>query len=491
MSSPRRARLRKTMTHPTTTTLGLSAGSGMVHCALVTVDDHDRTRVDSRVIDVDPTDRLDRAGRLNSGIDLMLDRAAAADLTVAAIGVAARGGTIPTGGAGSRRQVHVVDDPEAIGRALAQSGAVAAHPRVIVVDAGDSGTSVFVIDTGDGTATVPERTTALSGAAIDTALAERAAATMTDLGRRRRAELRSACRTAKEELAESDSTIVSVAGQRFTITASMVDDLVADGVTAVADVVAGIRAGDLALLHTPVVLVGGLATMTSVRAAFARVLAEEPVVPETPELVGAVGAALAARPGQGAPTALEFIGGRRHRDLLSVVPVAVMGAVLVAAMLTAVVVGVRVQGASVIGDDDTPSTSVTAPATATATVTQRATASSTSRPTSTRTAPTDDPVTTTSPVDDDAVDPPRTPRPWATTQLPTTEGRDVPTSTITPPSTTAPLESSVTDSPSLTPYPFTPIPGPTTAPESVNPDSSGVQGFSAQTRPTTETPPAP
>lgn len=487
------------MTHPTTTTLGLSAGSGMVHCALVTVDDHDRTRVDSRVIDIDPTDRLDRVGRLNSGIDLMLDRAAAADLAVAAIGVAARGGQIPTGGAGSRRQVHVVDDPAAVGRALAQSGAVAAHPRVIVVDAGDSGTSVFVIDTGDGTATTPERTTALSGVAIDTALAERAASTMTDLGRRRRAELRSACRTAKEELAESDSATVTVAGQRFTITAAMVDDLVADGVTAVTDVVAGVRAGDLSLLHTPVVLVGGLATMASVRSAFAHALGEEPLVPETPELVGAVGAALAARPGESAPTALEFIGGRRHRDLLSVVPVAVMGAVLVAALLTAVVVGVRVQGTSVIGDDDTPSTTSTVATTAAATsstVTRPAAASTAAPTTTARPVPTDDgrdvttTTTTTAAGDDYSGGSQRTPRPWATTQLPTTEAGNVPTSTITPPSTSAPLESTLESAP-LTPYPFTPIPGPTTAPQTVAPNESGVQGFSAQTQPTTQAPPAP
>ncbi|WP_299575465.1 hypothetical protein [uncultured Williamsia sp.] len=486
------------MTHPTTTTLGLSAGSGMVHCALVTVDDHDRIRVDSRVIDIDPTDRLDRAGRLNSGIALMLDRAAAADLSVGAIGVAARGGEIPTGGAGTRRQVHVIDDPEAVGRALAQSGAVAAHPRVIVVDAGDSGTSVFVIDTRDGTATTPERTTGLSGAAIDTALAERASATMTDLGRRRRAELRSACRTAKEELAEADTAIVTVAGQRFTVTAAMVEELVAGGVADVTDIVTGIRAGDPALIDSPVVLVGGLATMASVRAAFARALGEEPSVPDAPELVGAVGAALAARPGQGAPTALEFIGGRRHRDLLSVVPVAVIGAVLVAAMLTAVVVGVHVQGASVTGDGDTPASSTvvaTTTAATSSTTTRPAAAQTTGRTTTDRTTTTvtDEGeagvVTTTSTPDDYSGGSQRTPRPWATTVLPTSEGTNVPTSTITPPSTSAPLESSVESAP-LTPYPFTPIPGPTTAPESVDPDGVGVQGFSAQPQPTTGAPAA-
>ena len=486
------------MTHPTTTTLGLSAGSGMVHCALVTVDDHDRTSVDSRVIDIDPTDRLDRAGRLNSGIALMLDRAADADLSVSAIGVAARGGEIPTGGAGTRRQVHVVDDPEAVGRALAQSGAVAAHPRVIVADAGDSGTSVFVIDTVDGTATTPERSTALSGAAVDTALAERAAATMTDLGRRRRAELRSACRTAKEELAEAESTTVSVAGQHFAVTAAMVDELVADGVAAVADIITGVRAGDPGLIDTPVVLVGGLATMASVRAAFARALGEEPTVPGAPELVGAVGAALAARPGQGAPTALEFIGGRRHRDLLSVVPVAVMGAVLVAAMLTAVVVGVHVQGASVTGDSDAPASSTavaTTTATTPSTATRPAVASTTGRTTSERTTTADDgdtgAVTTTTIAGgaDFSGGSQRTPRPWATTQLPTTEGANVPTSTITPPSTSAPLDSPVESAP-LTPYPFTPIPGPTTAPESIDPNGAGVQGFSAQSQPTTQAPAA-
>jgi hypothetical protein len=487
------------MTQPTTT-LGLSAGSGMVHCALVTVDDHDRIRVDSRVIDIDPTDRLDRAGRLNSGVALMLDRAAAGDLSVTAIGVAAPGGRIPTGGTGTRRQVHVVDDPEAIGRALVQSGAVAAHPRVIVVDAGDSGTSVFAIDTADGAATTPERTAALSGTAIDTALAERATATMSDLGRRRRAELRSACRTAKEELVEAESATLTVGGQRFTITAALVDELVADGAVAVADVVAGVRAGDPTLADSPVVLVGGLATMVSVRSALTRALGEAPVVPEAPELVCAVGAAIAARPDQTSPATLEFIGGRRPRDLLSVVPVAVVGAILVAAMLTAVVVGVRVQGASVIGDNDTPSTT-TAVATTTASTssatTRSATAATSTRTTADRPAPTDDgslgtvATTTVSSGDDYTGGSLRTPRPWATTQLPTTEGADVPTSTITaPPSTSVPFEQTVTESPSLTPYPFTLIPGPTRAPQTVDPGAAGVQGSSARSEPTAEAPAA-
>ncbi|MGZ8179253.1 hypothetical protein ACXVUM_15095 [Williamsia sp. SKLECPSW1] len=489
------------MTNPSTT-LGLSAGSGMVHCALVTVDDHDRLGVDSRVIDIDTTDRLDRAGRLNSGVDLMLARAAAADLSVTAIGVAARGGDIPTGGAGARRQVHVVDDPDAIGRALAQSGAVAAHRRVIVVDGGDSGTSVFTIDTADGTATTPERTTALSGSAIDTVLASRAAETMTDLGRRRRAELRSACRTAKEELAETESSTVVVAGQRFTITAGMLAEIVADGVTAVAELVAGVRAGSPAGDEPPVVLVGGLATMPSVQAAFGRVLDSEPLVPESPELLGAVGAALAARPGQTGPTALRFIGGRRHRDLLSAVPLAVLGAAVVVAMLTAVVVGVRVQGASVIGGD-VPATAppeTTTSSAAGSTVTRPAATTSAVRgPSPVRTTRPDvDPATaptTTTAVDTGGgyLDPVRTPRPWATTQLPTTEGTDVPTSTITPPSTSVPFDSSVTESPSpsLTPYPFTPIPGPTTAPQSVAPDDGARQGLSTQPEPTTQAPAAP
>lgn len=123
----------------------------MVHCALVTVDDHDRTAVDSRVIDIDLTDRLDRAGRLNSGVDLMLEQAAAADL----VGHRHRRRHPRREDPGRGRRhaqagVHVVADAEAIGRALAQTGTVAARPRVIVVDAGDSGTSVFAIDTSTG-----------------------------------------------------------------------------------------------------------------------------------------------------------------------------------------------------------------------------------------------------------------------------------------------------------------------------------------------------
>lgn len=45
---------------------------------------------------------------------------------------------------------------------------------------------------------------------------------MTDLRRRRQAEPRSACCTAKEELAEAESATVVVAEQHFTVTAAMV-----------------------------------------------------------------------------------------------------------------------------------------------------------------------------------------------------------------------------------------------------------------------------
>ena len=47
----------------------------MIHYVLLTRDDLGRSVVDSRVIDVDPTDGLDSAGRVNAGIDVMLSAA--------------------------------------------------------------------------------------------------------------------------------------------------------------------------------------------------------------------------------------------------------------------------------------------------------------------------------------------------------------------------------------------------------------------------------
>ncbi|GAA2050974.1 Hsp70 family protein [Williamsia deligens] len=476
------------MTHPITTTLGLSAGSGMIHCALVTVDDHQRLVVDSRVIDVDHTDRLDGPGRVNSGIDLMLDRAAETGLSVTAIGVAARGGAITSRGSGRRRQVHVVDDPEAIGLALAHTGAVAAHPRVVVVDSGDSGTSVFTLRTDDGVISTVERTTELSGAGIDEVLAGRAAGSMTDLGRRRRAELLSACRTAKEELGAAQSATVTVAGHDFSITAAMLDEIVAGGAAVVGEAVERVRRRD-ATDPGPVVLVGGLAAMPAVRTAIERSTGDAPLVPETPELLSAIGAALAARPGSQARSTLGFIGGRRPRDLLSVVPVAVVGAVVVAAMLTAVVIGVGVHGTSASTGAD-PSTTVPSsvsqvrgdPVASTVRATPTTTATPSVAPTGAPDADRSEAPTTTTATGGYEYAPDldgegRATRPWATTQLPTTQqGGDVPTSTITapPPSSTAPYDSPITDAPSLTPYPltpypFTPVPGPTTAPRSIAP----------------------
>lgn len=133
----------------------------------------------------------------------------------------------------------------------------------------------------------------------------------------------------------------------------------------------------------------------------------------------------------------------------------------------------------------------------TSAVTRPAAASTGTRTTTTRSTPTEDgvvtTVTTTSAPDryDSSDGSVRTPCPWATTQLPTVESQQRPD---------LDHHAAVDDRavrvvgdrvPSLTPYPFTPIPGPTIAPEPVDPNTNGVQNFSAPPQPTTQAPPAP
>ncbi|NED60862.1 hypothetical protein G3I15_08005, partial [Streptomyces sp. SID10244] len=101
----------------------------------------------TRVIDVDRSDGLDVAGRVNAGIDLMLGAARDADLRVGPIGVAARTTKqrweLQSRGAGPRRQIHLVNDDEAVVAYLSATGQINRFESVVVVDCGDTGMSLY------------------------------------------------------------------------------------------------------------------------------------------------------------------------------------------------------------------------------------------------------------------------------------------------------------------------------------------------------------
>ena len=344
--------------------MGVSAGGGIVHCVLLTTDEVGRSILDTRVIDVDPTDGLDSSDRVNAGIDLILTAAREAGRRVGPIGVATRSSAGRGGGlrgSGPRRQITLVDDDAAVVEYLTASGEIARFASVVIIDCGDTGMSLYIVDPHSRSISHPQRSTAISGRELDALLAAKVLADKSgdDVARTRsrRSAVLSACRTAKEELSGAAPTAsVSIPSPdgttRRTLTAHTVDEtadeLVAGAGTAVEDYVR--QNFSDSSWPGALVLVGGLANLPAVRGmvvAAADSLSSdeatvEVVTPAAPQLISAAGAALMARHAD--HERLSFIGGSRRRVSLSAAPLAVVGAILAAALMTVYAVGSSLTG---------------------------------------------------------------------------------------------------------------------------------------------------
>ncbi|MCF3939006.1 MULTISPECIES: hypothetical protein [Gordonia] len=326
--------------------MGVSAGEGMIHFVLLTRDDVGRNVVDTRVIDIDRSDGLDMAGRVNAGIDLMLTAARDAGRRVGPIGVAARTAKqrrdLASRGSGPRRQIHLVDEGDAVVAYLSASGRIDRYASVVVADCGDTGMSLYTVDPSSQRISAPMRSRALAGRDVDRALVAELTAEDTHrdshLARGRRSALIAACRAAKEEVTpHGDDSVVLAEGRGHPrLTSAVMERALAPMVAEARAVITRYLSESAVRDARPeaVVLVGGIANLPAVRAMLdtARV---EVVVPDAPELAASVGAAIAARAQTSAATSrLAFIGGRRNREWLSATPLAVVGAILAAATMT-------------------------------------------------------------------------------------------------------------------------------------------------------------
>ncbi|ATD72960.1 MULTISPECIES: hypothetical protein [Gordonia] len=333
--------------------MGVSAGAGMIHYVLLTRDDLGRSVVDSRVIDVDPTDGLDGPGRVNAGIDVMLSAAREADARVGPIGVAARTTAqrrhLRSRGSGPRRQIRLVAEDEAVVAYLADTGEIDRFSAAVVVDCGDTGMTMYTVDPQNRQITAVERSTVISGRRLDRAIAEGLTADNPALGdssrtRAGRSELLSACRTAKEEIAyggagsggtEGSPVTLPGGSGRVSLTESHVAGAVEPMVREAREVFDRYVADVAARGINPdaVVFVGGLANLPAVRE-ITQGHDFDTVCPSAPELVAATGAALLAGESGPSTARLAFIGGRPQREWLSAMPLAVAGAIIAAALIT-------------------------------------------------------------------------------------------------------------------------------------------------------------
>ncbi|WP_287005234.1 MULTISPECIES: hypothetical protein [Gordonia] len=464
--------------------MGVSLGQGMIHFVLLTRDGSGRELVESRVIDVDPSDGHDTSGRVNAGIDLMLDAARGAERRVGPIGVAAGGDLgrelIGSTGSGPRRQIHLVSVEEAVVACLIETGQIGRYRSVVVVDCGDSGTTFYTVEPSSGAIGDITHSRALSGRALDDAIVRQVvddagAVSGSFSNKLSRNALRSAVRTAKEESGEHGT--VDAAG-RFRIgdatLASAVRPFLKDAREELSRYLATHSA-------CAVVLVGGLANLPTIADMVPEEDAEgglvEVVIPTNPEQIAAVGAAMLSSEQATAPSRLAFIGGGRRRGVLSPLPIAVAAVVIAAAMFTVYAVGSTLTGNST----DIPSPS-------SARVASISTDSDQSDivPSETRQEPTQ--LTSTS------AEAPRTAREddgpgWATTQLPPTTPSpstltlsarpSTPSTTTRPPSAetsrpTLPLPPGITIPPKLLPPGFVPPSG-TPAPGVETPTPSHQQ----------------
>ncbi|MGV9858138.1 hypothetical protein ACWDTD_05760 [Gordonia sp. NPDC003425] len=453
----------------------------MIHYVLLTRDAAGRNVVDSRVIEVDRSDGLDEVGRVNAGIDLVLDAARERGHSVGPIGVAAREGmrhrTSRWGGSGTRRQVQLVSEEAAVVAYLTGTGQIDRYRTVVVADCGDTGMSLYTVRTSDSAISGFERTDVLGGRLLDDAIADHLADARPDVGQRLtarsdRTALLRAARMSKEE-AGGVAPLESVARVTDSDTDGRLFITPADVESAARPLIERAREvlGRYLSEHPAeaVVLVGGLANLDVLRD---MVPADEPsaadiVAPSDPELVAATGAAMLARQGAQAPSRLAFLGGNRRRRWLSPVPIAVAAAIVAAVVMAAYAMDSALTGQSRPVLPASTSVAATTDVTTTEAVTSRGTAE----------APSPIPQTTETPWLQRDEAGPR----WATTELPPTTSvatrtlsatsRPVVPETSTPPPTTTrptlPLPPGISIPPDLLPpnlRPSRPSTPPSTSP---------------------------
>lgn len=438
------------------TSMGVSAGDGMIHYVLFSKDDVGRSDVDSRVIDVDPSDGMDTAGRVNAGIDLMLDAAREGGHRVGPIGVAARTGAqrreLRSRGSGPRRQIRLVSDEDAAVAMLRATGEIERFDSVVIVDCGDTGMSLYTVAPSSGSVTHAQRSSRISGRQLDSAIAD-LLAEGADKSRGGRAALVAASRTAKEEVVHDSgagaASAAVAAGGKVRLTPSRVAEAAAPLIDSarneLTEYLAAIRARGVS--PEALVLIGGLANLPQLR----NIVPDddlEIVRPPQPELVSAVGAAMIARQNTSGATRVAFIGGRRA-GWLSPAPVALAVAIIAAALMTVYAVGSSLAGQQ--GAAPTPSIESTI--TTQDDATEEPVADTTSSSTATTTTSSQGtPTQQQPPVQQES--PPYAEGPgWATTELAPPTGAESPS---VPPTST------------LMPFP---IPPPFTIPPELLPDS--------------------
>lgn len=286
-------------------TIGVSAGSEVVCCAVLTTAPDGTETFDYRTVTAEGA-RSDIGDLVATSLDLASHHLVDDDTRPATSGgriaVAHRGGLGSRSILSATRRHHVTDDhlvtdTDALLCWLRHTGEVARYGHVLLVDVGASGTTTTVIDQVDGTVRAVRRTDEVSGAVLDAHLLALTAERLPAVTTSDRPVVAARLRTAKEQLSFHESVTVDLPGaETLTVTRAEMVVAIAAPLAALRELVLEVldEAGPTARPEAAAV-VGGGAHVPAVVETITHA-ADVPAVP-TPEPDAAVakGAALLAR----------------------------------------------------------------------------------------------------------------------------------------------------------------------------------------------------
>jgi hypothetical protein len=341
------------------TSLGVSAGSKVVCAALLTTSSDGAQAFEYRTISADEAN-LDLGELVSSAIELMTTQIAGSTVEPSGIAVAYRNKeqtrSIRSAAGPRRRDLQLVPEAAAALAYLHYTGEVAQFETVAIADLGATGLTVTVVDQADGTVLASQRSTEISGNAIDDALYRNVTSHRVPPGARpNRTEAISRVRTAKEHLSSDDTTTIEYApGRHRRLTRAEFDQVVAPFVTS------AVAFTTLAIDAAPrkpdgLVLIGGGANVPVLAKGLSSAATIPLLRPADPETVLAKGAALVADSAQ--PLVYPVV--RMSADKPTGTFARVAGAMAGAVVVIGLIVGYGVQSLTVSDGDENVSPAVT------------------------------------------------------------------------------------------------------------------------------------
>ncbi len=321
------------------TSLGVSAGTEVVCAALLTATAAGGHTTEYRVLSADEA-TTDLGDLVASSIELMTTQISREQVEPSGIAVAYRTkeqtDAIRSAASSQRRDIRLVPESAAAYAYLQQSGHIARYRTVAVADFGASGFTVTMLDPADGTVLECERTSLVSGIAIDhlvlNELVQHYEANQRSW-RDSRGNLMTRARIAKEHLSTHNAvTLDHVAGRPLQMSRSDFEWLIGDQVHEAAEFARTVFA-KTSRQPEMIALIGGGANIPAMRSGLQEQLGVRTVVIDEPEAVIAKGAALIADSPQHVPYPVISLAADEPTGTFTKVSAVLFGALLVVGLI--------------------------------------------------------------------------------------------------------------------------------------------------------------